>query len=240
MLPALSPPPPAATPRLPSALALGMVGSLGEELLAQLVGAMRLQAVYVGVTQSIGSATARFRPWVVGHGIVAVDEAWLCLTDPEAFVPAGTPVRRYAPAETLAAAELARQCGARRLVMVAPLAALLQMSATGLLLDGETEVQLRALGFEQLVIVRPTAAEVAERGGPWLARLVRAGARTVAGIMLPGYAQLLSARTAAAAIVEAVQTAPAGVSVFGARELMRIVEQRLPELAPKKRRWSRQ
>lgn len=228
-----------APPRLPVALALGMVGSLGEELLAQLVGSMRLQAVYVGVTQSIGSATARFRPWVVGRGVVAVDEAWLCLTDPQSFVPAGTPVRRYAPAETLAAAELARQCGARRLVVVAPLTALLQMSATGLLLDGEAELRLRALGFEQLVVVRPTAAEVAEHGGPWLARLVRAGARAVAGIMLPGYAQLLSARTAAAAIVEAVQTAPAGVGVFGARELMRIVEQRLPELAPKRRRWSR-
>lgn len=228
-----------ATAPLPTALALGMVGSLGEELLAQLVGAMRLHAVYVGVTQPIGSASARFRPWVVGQGVVAVDEAWLCLTDPASFVPAGTPVRRYAPEDTLAAAQVARDCGARRLTVVAPLPALLQMSATGLLLDGETELRLRAVGFEQLVIVRPTAAEVAERSGPWLARLVRAGARAVAGIMLPGYAQLLSARVAAAAIVEAARGAPAGVSVFGARELLQIVEQRLPELAPKRRRWSR-
>ncbi|HXF47221.1 MAG TPA: hypothetical protein VNK91_13990, partial [Burkholderiaceae bacterium] len=104
-----------------TALALGMVGALGEELLARLVGSSDYRAVYVGVTQPIGSATARFVPWVVGHGVVAADDAFVCLAGPETFFAAGTPLRAFAPDELLEAARLARDCGARRLVVVAPL-----------------------------------------------------------------------------------------------------------------------
>jgi hypothetical protein len=221
------------------ALALGLVGRLGEELLAQLLSATRLQAVYVGVRQSVGSATARFRPWQVGNGVVAADEAWLCLTGDETFVPQASPVLRWTPAQIVEGAQLARACGAQRLAVVAPLAALLQMSATGVLLEAGAELRLREVGFAQLIVVRPTAAELSAAHGPWPQRLLRTVARTVAGIMLPGYTQLLSARVAAAAIVAAVDAAPAGVSLYGARELVQIVEERLPAIAPKTRRWRR-
>lgn len=228
---------PATQAALPTALALGMAGALGEELLAQLVGSAELAAVYAAVTQPIGTASARFRPWVPDRSAIAVDEAWLCLTDAATFVPKASPIRRFGAADVPEAARLARRCGARRFVLVAPLAAVLQMSATARVLDPDTEIALREMGFAQLVIVRPTAADARAAGRGWLQRLADTAGRAVADIVLPGYTQVLSARTAARAVVAAVRAAPAGTTVLGARELLEVIETRLPGEAPKRRRW---
>jgi hypothetical protein len=152
---------PQAAPAARSALALGCAGALGEELLSLLVGSGQYRQVHVGVTQPIGSATARFAPWVVGQGTPLVDDAWICLTGAETFVPKASPVRRFAADELLAAARLARDAGARRLAVVAPLAALLQMGASASHIGSADEMELTRFGFERLVIVRPTAAGAA-------------------------------------------------------------------------------
>lgn len=233
----------AATDRMPksrpgeaarTALALGLVGALGEELLAQLVASSDYRLVHVGVTQPIASAAARFHPWVVGQGVVLADAAYVCLAGPETFVPAGSPLRAFATGELLEAARIARDCGARRLVVVAPLDALLQMSATAAAIASADEIELARMGFDSVLIVRPTAADDACSAGPWIARLVRAAGRTLADIMLPAYARTLSAKTAACAIVEAARTARLGVTVLGARDLLAIVEAKWPRLAPKR------
>lgn len=217
-------------------LALGCAGSLGEELLSLLLASSDYRQVVVGVTQPMGSATARFAPWCIGSGLPVVDEAWIALSDATVAAPA-SPIRRYGAQEVLDAARLARSCGARKLVVVSPLAALLQMGAGASTLASSDEVALVELGFEQLVVVRPVAADVADAGGRLPARLVRAAARALADIMLPAYARVLSSKSAARAILEAVRAAPPrGTTVVGARDLLRIVQDRLPALAPKKTR----
>ncbi|MCX8113608.1 MAG: hypothetical protein N3D71_00845 [Burkholderiaceae bacterium] len=219
-----------------TALALGMVGALGEELLALLVASSDYRLVHVGVTHPIGSATSRFRPWVVGQGVVVADDAYVCLAGPETFVPAGSPLRAFAPGELLEAARIARDCGARRLVVVAPLDALLQMSAAASTIASADEIELAQMGFESVLIVRPTAADDTRPAGHWLARLVRAAGRALADIMLPTYARALSAKTAARAILEAARNPRPGVTVLGARDLLAIVEAKWPDLAPKRRK----
>jgi protein tyrosine phosphatase (PTP) superfamily phosphohydrolase (DUF442 family) len=232
-MPATTPPP--APDAVRAALALGMVGALGEALLALLVGAGDYGVVHVGVTQPIGSAAARFRPWVVGQGVVVADDAYVCLTGPETFVAAGSPIRAFAPGELLAAARIARDCGAKRLVVVAPLDALLQMSAAATTIADADEIELARMGFASVVIVRPTADDDARAAGHWIAKLVRAAGRALADIMLPAYARALSAKSVARAIVEAARSARPGVTVLGARELLAIVEAKWPQLAPKRR-----
>jgi hypothetical protein len=224
--------PPSAPVR--SALALGFAGALGEELLSLLVGSGEYRQVHVGVTQPIGSATARFLPWMVGHGTPVVDDAWICLTGEETFVPKATPIRRFAEDELLAAATIARDAGARRLTVVAPLAALLQMSVGASHISSQAEFDLAAMGFERLVIVRPTTADAQLRPGPWLARVVRAMGRALGDIMLPRYAQQLSPRNAALAIMEGVRLRGNGAHVLGARDLLALIDARLPKLAPRK------
>ena len=219
-----------------SALALGFAGALGEELLALLLGSNQYRQVHVGMTQVIGSATARFAPWVVGHGTPLVDDAWICLTGTETFVPKASPIRRFGEDELLAAARIARDAGARHLMVVAPLAALMQMSAGASHIGSQAELELATMGFEKLVIVRPTAADAQLKAPNFLAAIVRGMGRVLGNIMLPRYAQQLSPRNAALAIVEGVRIAGNGTTVLGARDLLALIEARLPGLAPKQQK----
>ena len=218
-----------------SALALGLVGGLGEELLAALMAAAEYRAVHVGVTHAIGSATPKFRPWLVGHGAVVVDDAFVGITGDETFVPSASPMRRFGEPEVLQAAQLARDAGATTLVLVSPLPALLQMGEATRTLTSVDEVALVAMGFRRIVFIRPTAADDTRRLPPIL-NLVRTVGHTLADLMLPSYTKALSARAAAQAILEGVRTAGPGVTVLGARELSAIVHAKLPALAPKRTR----
>ena len=214
-----------------SALALGVVGALGEELLAGLVGAGRYAIVHVAVTQPIGSATARFKPWVVGAGTIAADDAYICITSQETFVPKASPMQRVSAQDAVRAARTARGCGATRLVLVSPLPALLQLNAASHTLSSAGELEIAELGFETLVVIRPTADPAAPPVG-WLHGLVRTLTRMVVEIMLPQQIQPLRARTAALAILEAVRRSGPGIHVLGARELSAIVAETMPDALP--------
>ena len=223
-----------AAPQRPrTAVALGMVGALGEELLAALVGGSRYATVHVAVDQWIGSAAARFKPWLPGQGVVVADDAYLCVTGPETFVPRASPLRRVAAEDVAQAARMARDCGAQRLVLVAPLPALLQLNAASHTLSSPAEVEIAGMGFETLVVVRPTADAAPPPGG-WLPGLIRTCTRMVLEIMLPQRVQALRASVAASAIVHAVERAGPGIHVFGAADLAAIVEATMPGALPRK------
>lgn len=215
-----------------SALALGLVGGLGEELLAALMAAPEYRAVHVGVTQAIGSAAPKFRPWLVGQGVVLADDAFVGVSGDETFTAPASPIRRYGEHELLDAARTAREAGATTLVLVAPLPALLQMGEATRTLASVDEVAMVAMGFARLILVRPTAADDTRRL-PMPLALVRTVGRTLADIMLPAYTKALSAHTAAVAIVEAVRAARPGVTVVGAKELVAIVQAKMPQQAPR-------
>jgi len=223
-----------ATPHRPrSALALGMVGALGEEILAGLVGSSRYATVHVAVEQWIGSAAARFKPWIPGQGVVVADDAYICITGPETFVPTASPMQRVGPADVARAARTARDCGATRLVLVSPLPALLQMNAASHTLSSAAEVEIAEMGFETLLVIRPTV-DAAQASGGWLPGLIRTFTRMVLEIMLPQRLQALRARTAATAILHAVERAGPGIHVLGAAELTAIVEETMPGALPRK------
>jgi hypothetical protein len=218
------------------ALALGMTGALGEELLAALVASPRYRLVHVALKQAIASAAAKYRPWVIGTSAIAADDAYLCVTETDTPVPRTSAVQPIEADHVIEAARIAREAGVRRLVLVAPLSALLQMNAASHTVSSEQELELVAMKFESLLIVRPTQDELAEGSGPWISRTVRSLGRTVLDIMLPAGVQALRPRTAALAILTAAERARPGVQVIGARDLLAIVEETLPSLAPKRPR----
>ncbi len=219
-----------------SALALGLVGGLGEEVLAALMSTDEYRVVHVAVTHMIGSAMPKFHPWLVGRGAVVADDAFIGITGDETFVPQASPIRRYGEHDVLDAARTARDAGATTLVLVAPLPALLQMDEATRTLASVDEVALVGMGFERLVIIRPTSAGDTRRLPDVIARLVRAAGNALADLMLPSYTKALSASTAARAILQAVRGARPGVTVLGAKELTAIVQAKMPQLAPKKTR----
>jgi mRNA-degrading endonuclease toxin of MazEF toxin-antitoxin module len=218
------------------ALALGMAGALGEELLAALVASPRYRLVQVALKHPVASGTAKYRPWLIGSSVIAADDAYLCVTPADTPVPRTSPVQTFDAEHLIDAARMAQDAGARRLVVVSPLSALLQMNAASHTVSSEHELALVQMKFETLVLVRPTETELAESSGAWIGRTVRSLGRMVLEIMLPAHVQALQPRTAAMAILTAVQRLPAGVYVIGARELLAVVEETLPALAPKRPR----
>jgi hypothetical protein len=222
----------AATAR--TAFVAGMVGSLGDELLAVLLASSSYRQIHVAVAQPIGSTTSRFVPWPPQSLFPAVDAAFLCVTGADAFVPRDSVMTPLAAEEVPALAQAARAAGIRQLVLVSPLAALLQLGATAQAITDAMEMDLVQLNFERLMIVRPTAADRIRGPGGWRGVFRWAG-RAVLEIMLPSSLRFLSARTAARAIVAAADAAKPGVTVLGARDLSAIVDQMFPAEKPKRR-----
>ena len=196
----------------------------------------RYRLVYVALKQAITSAAAKYRPWVIGTPVIRADDAYLCVTGPDAMLPRAARVQPIDADHVIESARIAREAGVRRLVLVAPLSALLQMNAASHTVSSEHELELVEMKFESLLIVRPTQDELAEGSGPWISRTVRSLGRTVLDIMLPAGVQALRPRTAALAILTAAGRAGPGVQVIGARDLLAIVEETLPALAPKRPR----
>jgi hypothetical protein len=221
---------------LRAALALGTTGALGEELLAALVASPDYRVVHVAMKKMIASSTPKYRAWQVGSSLIDADDAYLCVTGPETLAPRGSPLVIFDAAHVLEGARLAQEAGVRRLVLVAPLSALLQMNATSHALSSESELVLLDMRFETLVIVRPTRDDASDEGGAWLGRTVRAFGKMALDIMLPTHVQALRPQTAALAILTAVQRCPPGVHVISARELLDIVAESMPALLPKRPR----
>ena len=139
------------------ALALGMASALGEELLAALVASPRYRLVHVALKRAIASAAAKYRPWVIGTSVIAADDAYVCVTGTDTPVPHTSPVQPIQADHVIEVARIAREAGVRRLVLVAPLSALLQMNAASHTVSSEQELELVAMKFESLLIVRPDA-----------------------------------------------------------------------------------
>ncbi len=240
---AASSPPPAPAPA-PNAILLGAVGSLGEALMARLLASSAYSKVYVGVERAMPSTSSRFAALPVPEGAASpapwplAADCFLCETPPETPLKPGAPIRAFAAGQLLDLARQAKAAGVKRFVLVAPLAAALQLSGAVRTLSQTDEIELVGLGFESLVIVRPSAEEGDGPAGGWFRALVRSAGRAVLHIMLPPQVQPLRASTAASAILEAVRQAGPGISILGAKDLAARAEAISPGAAPRaRRRW---
>lgn len=231
----------AASPPQASALLLGAAGSLGEALLARLLASPDYSRIHVGVERDMPSTSSRFAalPLDSHSAWPAARDAFLCETPPEALLKAEHSIRPLSPAQMLEAARAARAAGVSRLVLVAPLAAVLQLSGAVRTLNQTDEIELVGLGFETLIIIRPTEQESDAPAGGWFRALVRSAGRAVLHIMLPPTIQPLRAESAATAILVAAARLGPGLHILGAKELAGIVAETQPQAAPRPQRWLR-
>lgn len=236
---AFSAPPSPSAPALPSALLLGAAGSLGEALLARLLASPDYSRIHVGVDRDMPSTSSRFAalPLDSHQAWPAARDAFLCETPPEAPVRPDQSIRPLSPAQMLEAARAARAAGVSRLVLVAPLAAVLQLSGAVRTLGQTDEIDLVRLGFETLIIIRPTEQESEASAGSWFRGLVRSAGRAVLHIMLPPSIQPLRAESAAGAILVAASRLGPGIHILGAKDLAGILAETQPQALPKRRRW---
>jgi hypothetical protein len=114
-------------------------------------------------------------------------------------------------------ARIAAQSGARRLILLSPQSAFLQLSVPGNAAIQLREVALVALGFDTLVILRP-AQDYANAQGSALARLAAWGAKAVLEIVIPQRLQPLPAGQIAQAAIDAATFGP-GVHILSGGQI---------------------
>jgi hypothetical protein len=215
-----------------SALALGTVGQIGEELINCLLESPAYSSVSVGVEAPLRSVVPRLQPWQVPAAALAdlarvepadielprVDHVFCCISDARSYFKRDQAYVQLRKEQIPALARLAAQRGAKRFILLAPLSAFLQLSASAGGLIDVRESDLTSLGFEALIIVRPTA-DYATAQGNVLERLIGWGAKAIMQIMIPQRLQPLRARQIAQAAVNAASLLGAGIHIVGAHEI---------------------
>lgn len=215
-----------------TALAIGTVGRVGEELINCLLESRVYSSVSVAVEAPMRSIVPRLRPWQIPATALAdqssagsedialprVDDVFCCISDARSYFKRDQAYVQLRKEQVPSLARLAAQHGAKRFILLAPLSAFLQLTGTTSGLIDMRESDLAALGFEALIITRPTA-DYATAQGNVLDRLVGWGAKAIMQIMIPQRLQPLRARQIAQAAVNAASLLGNGTHVIGSAKI---------------------
>jgi uncharacterized protein YbjT (DUF2867 family) len=203
------------------ALLAGATGLVGRELAEQLAASAEYGTVHVLVRRPVPALAAN--PKVSVH-VVSFDDLPSVPAADDAFVAIGTTIKVAGSEEAfrhvdydyvVGVARAARTAGARRLGIVSALGADAKSRVFYNRVKGEVEAAVAALGYDSVVIARPSlllgdreALGQPTRGGEvWARRLLE----PVSGL-IPAGVRPVRAHAVAAALVRGVLGAPPGVS----------------------------
>ena len=182
---------PATTPARTSrrALLAGATGLVGQEILRALLADDTVSTVHVLARRPLGTAHPKLTVHVVDFtalpGLPEVDELYLALGTTIKVAGSQAAFRAVDVDANLAAAQAAFRAGARRLGVVSAMGADSRSRVFYNRVKGELEEALGALGFEAVVIARPSLL-MGERGA--LGQAPRPGERfgaVLAGVLRP-------------------------------------------------------
>ena len=230
-----------------SALAIGTVDRVGEELINCLLESPDYGSVHVVVEAPMRSMLPHLKPWQVSTSALSdlpyatseislphVDDVFCCISDARSYFKRDQAYVLLRRRQIPPFAQRAAQSGARRLIVLSPLSAFLQLTASSGGLIDLLESELASLGFEVLIIVRPSA-DYATAEGNALERLIAWGAKAIMQIMIPQRLQPLRARQIAQAAVNAARLLGPGVHVIGADKIAALLAPGVP-VKPKRMR----
>jgi len=216
-----------------TALLAGATGLVGRALLARLLGAERRQRVIVLARKPLPAAVARDQRLTVLVGDMAALAAAAGAID-DAYIALGTTIKVAGSQAAFRAVDLdlvvaiaraARQAGARRLAVVSALGADRASSVFYNRVKGEMEESVAGLGYESVVLARPSLllgdreslGQPTRSGEVWAARLL--------GPLLPlvpAGVRPIAAPVVAAAMVAALDKAEPGTRVLSSADLQRL------------------
>jgi hypothetical protein len=202
----------------------GAIGKFGEALVAQAVAHPRIGQVRVVVEQPLPSTEAKVTPVTAGQGSALADAAVLVLSDAGAaltFYGRDAIYSRIAADNLLATAQSLVAGGVKRLALVQPVDFWQQPDSVRGLLASQDEIAVSLLGFESLLVVRPTRLEDKPAAGTRLQRMVDLYLRQfrwLAPARLP-----LTHRDVAGFVIEHLLADAPGVRVIEAGELEKLI-----------------
>jgi len=221
------------TPVTRSAFIIGNTGKLGEELLNVLLESPLYGSVCVAVRKTMSSHVAKLESVVVPAaradwdpcaGMKRMpDDFYLCI-EPEAksFWRIAKPYVAVSSEWAVPLARRMRAGGARRIAVITPLEALLQMGIAPSIRDSD-ELEILNAGYERMLVLRPVAEGRSGSAPGFFDRVGGVVTGTLGSYMTPKELQPVRVRRAAQVTVETLATMGDGVQVMGAARLRELV-----------------
>jgi hypothetical protein len=205
-------------------LVAGARGRLGERILARLLASSAYREVYVTASDVMPSTEAKLTALTGDDWRAQIDQV---IAVPGIEQAADNPFNRrrtevfsaLAPDGILPLARHARAMGATRFMLVTPIDVMLQPAALRAHLGNLTEAELHRMGFESLLLVRPSDTELRRRQGNLGQRLIRLMVDTAGGLMVGARHTPLSVDNIARATVRALQESGPGLTVLETERL---------------------
>jgi len=217
----------------PTVLLAGATGLVGRALLVRLLAAERRQRVIVVARKPLPATSARDPRLTVRVGEMAtlagesgtLDDAYIALGTTIKIAGSEAAFRAVDFDLVVAVARRARAAGARRLAVVSALGADRRSRIFYNRVKGEMEEALTGLGYESVVLARPSLligdreslGQPTRAGEVWAARLL--------GPLLPivpASVRPIAATAVAAAMVDALDHAEPGTRVLSSADLQRL------------------
>lgn len=216
-----------------AALVVGATGLVGGHVLARLVADDRWSRVVVLTRRAIDGAATKVTEHIVdfealatsdGRGVAldSIDDVFVCLGTTIKVAGSKERFHRVDHDYAVAAARLGKKAGASRVALVSSVGADDRASTFYLRVKGETERDVRDLGFDTTILARPSGL-VGERG---VSRPVERSGIAVANIFAPlmvgglrAY-RPIDARDVALAMIEAIARGEKGSHVLQHTELI--------------------
>ncbi len=192
--------------RQKTVLVVGAAGRLGERVLVRMLGAPGYHKIYVLAANDMPSTEAKLCPITLSSWTTQIDDVIAVVsesTEPSVGLPRKrTEIFSSLSADTvLSLAQQAKALGARRFILVTPTDVLAQPAAIYAQLSNLMEARLHHIGFESLVLVRPSDFEVRNRQSGFVKRFWSILSNTAAGLMVGLKHTPLSLEDTARAIV---------------------------------------
>lgn len=212
-----------------SVLVAGAAGRLGERVLAKVLGAQEYQRIFVLASDAMRSTEAKLTTvswdaWdsPIDHVIAVVSDGGsdivpLSRKRTEIFLP-------LHPEQILPLARKAKEQGVSRFMLVTLTDSMAQPAALHAQLGTVLEMDLHRIGFESLLIVRPSLHEMRRRQGDVVRRLMMLMVDTARGLMAGLKHAPLSLEDTARAIVYAIQESAQGLSIIETERLHQILK----------------
>jgi uncharacterized protein YbjT (DUF2867 family) len=210
-------------------LIAGASGRLGERILAQALAAQHYQRIYVLTSDAMPSTEAKLTALRQADWTETVDDV-IAVVGEHDQVGMRSTSGRTGIFSTLTADQLmplafhAKSLGVARFMLVTPTNILLQPSAVYSQLSNLMEADLHQVGFEALLLVRPSDHEIRQRHKDLPARVLGLLIDTVTGLMAGAKHSPLSIENIARAAVRALQDSGPGLSIIEPDRLRQLIK----------------
>jgi len=210
-----------------SVLVAGAASRLGERVLARALGTQEYQHIFVLAAEAIPSTESKLTALTQSDWAFGVDHVIAVVGDgnPDASRRKRTDVfSTLSVDEVLPLALRAKSLGVSRFMLVTPTNVLAQPSAIYAQLANLMESDLHEIGFDSLVLVRPSDHEIRQRQLDLGRRLIAMVVDTATGLMTGLKHVPLSLEDTARAVVRALLDSAQGLQIIETDKLHQILK----------------